>query len=241
MAIRFLFPALLLLLVSCGGETTSVNADDSAFMDSMINAKLNDTNARIAASRDTVHHTALPPVFEGDIIMQNYKAKGAVLSHDLMGGKYNHVGIIFQRPKDGMLVVLDLTDSVRLTELTAYVDRADSGHVCILRIKESNKTLTEEKVTALRDAAKQYRGKPADPMLNWDDSRMYSSELVWKVYNNAMMLKLCPLRTVADFKIPAAKEKEVETEYGGDISSRDEAVSPDDIYNSKKLEVVYEK
>lgn len=239
---RFLFPLILLLMISCGNET-AVSSADSAFTDSMANAG-NQTlidSALTTASGDTEFRVALPPVYDGDIIMENCTHPSAVLSQQLMGGKYNHVGIIFQRKKDGIYFVMDLTDSVHLTPLTEYVDRATDGHVCLLRLRDANKTLTEQKVTALRNAAKAYNGVPADPVLNWDDSHLYASELVWKVYNNAMLLTLCPTRTVADFDISDETQKELAKTHGGSVSNKDEAVSTDDIYNSVKLEVIYEK
>ncbi len=239
---RFLFPLALILFVSCGDDASDVNADDSMFMDSMINARnrVSVVDSHPTAS-DTEFHVALPPVLEGDIIMENCDHPSAVLAGELMGGKYNHVGIIFTRPKDGILCVLDVTDSVRLTTLTEYVDRARDGHVCVLRLKDANKTLNEEKVKALKASGKAYKGIPSDPVLNWDDSHLYASELVWKVYNNAMMLTLCPRRTVADFDISDAKQKELSKTHGGSVSNKDEAVSTDDIYKSVKLEIIYEK
>jgi hypothetical protein len=243
MAMRFLLPVLLLFLVSCGSEPSDVNADDSAFMDSMISARNHASVADTSpvAGKDTVFHTALPTVFEGDIILENCNIPSAVLAGELMGGKYNHAGIIFQRQKDGLLCVLDVTDTVRITPLTEYVDRARDGQVCVLRLKDANKTLNEDKIKALKAAGKAYKGVAADPVLNWDDSHLYSSELVWKVYNNAMTLTLCPTHKVADFKISDAKQKEVEKAHGGEVSPKDEAVSPDDIYHSQKLEIIYEK
>jgi hypothetical protein len=228
-------------LLSCG-EETKVNEADSAFMDSMLNAHSNTVIDSLAlqTSGDTEFHTALPTVFDGDIIMQNITNKQPQLLHELMGGKYNHVGMIFQRKKDGMLMVIEMLDSARMTPLRDFVDRS-GGHACLLRVKEANKTLTEEKIKALREAAKGYKGVAFDPVLNWDDSHLYSSELVWKIYNNAMRLTLCPTRKVSDFAISDAKQKEVTTMYGGVISPKDEAVSPDDIYKSEKLEIIYEK
>lgn len=241
MAMRFLLFLAMLLFISCG-DATDVNTEDSMFMDSMISAR---NNLSVVDSqpiaRDTEFHVALPPVLDGDIIMQNCDHPSAMLSGQLMGGKYNHVGIIFIRPNNGILCVLDMTDSLRLTPLTEYVDRARDGHICLLRLKDSNKTLNAGKVKALRLAAKAYQGIPSDPVLNWDDSRLYASELVWKVYNNAMMLTLCPRRTVADFDISDAKQKELSNTHGGAVSNKDEAVSMDDIYNSVKLEIIYEK
>lgn len=242
MALKFLLPAsfLFLFLFSCG-EVAEVNEADSAYIDSMLNARsqLVDSSAT-AVGMDTEFHTALPPVLDGDIIMQNIENKQPQLLHELMGGKYNHVGIIFQRKKDGILMVIEMLDSARMTPLTEFVDRS-GGHVCVLRLKESNKTLTEEKVKALREAAKSYRNVSFDPVLNWDDSHLYSSELVWKIYNNAMLLTLCPTRKVSDFAISDAKQKELNTTYGGTVSPKDEAVSIDDIYSSAKLEIVHEK
>lgn len=233
------------LLMGCGEKANDHAVDTTAVVDNtktdsavaMQNMVKND----VSHIKDTVFHTALPPVFEGDILLENCKDPQAELVGMLMGGKYNHVGIIFQRPKDGVLVVVDCLDSVRITPLTDYVDRADSGHVCLMRLKESNKTLTEEKVTALRQAAKGYKQKPFDPVLNWDDSGMYSSELVWKIYNNAMRLTLCPTRKISDYKISDANKKELTKKYGKNVSDLDEGVSPDDIYHSQKLEIIYEK
>jgi hypothetical protein len=194
-----------------------------------------------APAQDTVFTAALPPVFDGDIIMINSRSPQGELLQQLAGGKYNHVGIIFQRKKDGILMVLDVQDSVRATPLTDFTASSVNGAVCLLRLKDANKTLTESKMKSMRETARFYAGKPFDPVLNWDDSRMYSSELVWKVYDKSMMLKLCPTRTVSDFDISDSKKQELTKTYGGNVSEKDEAVGPDDIYNSNKLEVIYEK
>lgn len=239
MAMKYFLPFVALLLTACTGEQTET-VSDSLAVDSATQAQNLVANDK-SRIRDTVFHTALPPVLDGDIIMQNYNSPQAQLLHLLVGGKYNHVGMIFKRPKDGLLIVVEMQDSVRMTPLTEFVDRGVDGHVCVLRLKDANKTLNEEKTVALRQAARAYKQKPFDPVLNWDDSGLYSSELVWKVYNNAMMLTLCPTRTVGDFDISEEKKKELKDTYAKTVSDRDEAVSPDDIYNSKKLEIIYEK
>lgn len=240
MALRFIIPAAFLFLISCG-EAGDDAASDSAAIDSTMRANMAQMDSVAAAARDTEFHTALPPVFDGDIILQNYGADQPKLWGGLMGGKYNHCGIILIRPKDGILCVVDIVDSVRLTELTTYVDRAEGGHVCVLRLKNANLTLTEEKVTALRTSAKAYKAIPFDPVLNWDDSHMYPAELTWKIYNNAMMLTLCEKTKVDSFDISDERQKELSKLYGGAVSDRDDAVSIEDIYNSPKLEIVYEK
>jgi hypothetical protein len=241
MALRYFLPVALVFCISCGSEA-EMQTSDSSFNDSVANAtQYMDSMMATTVADDTVHHTALPPVFDGDIIMENYGASQCQTWHELMGGKYNHVGIIFQRPKDGLLCVADVTDSVRVTELTTYVDRAQEGHIALLRLKNANLTLTEDKVKSLRQSAKNYKGVPADLVLNWDDSHLYPAEFVWKVYNNAMRLTLCPTRKVEDFDISEEKKKELGKQYGGQVSARDEAVSIDDIYHSEKLEIVFEK
>ena len=230
-------------LFSCGDAENQTGADSDTTAVAMGNDSsaiadlVQNDRSRI---RDTVFHTALPPVFDGDIIMQNFDSPQTNLIHTLMGGKYNHVGMIFTRPKDGVLVVVDLLDSVRTTPLTDFVDRSTNGQVCLLRVKNANMTLDADKTKGLRTATKSYKGIPFDPVLNWDDSHLYSSELVWKIYNS-IRLKLCPTRTVADFDISKSKKDELNTDFGLNVSDRDEAVSIDDIYNSPKLEIIYEK
>jgi hypothetical protein len=241
MALRLLLPCALLFVMACGEPGTPVNNADSAFMDSMLKAHEAAYDSSLVSLRDTVFHTALPPVFEGDIIMQQYGGGKPKLWSELMGGKYNHVGIILMRPRDGILMVVDVTDTVRFTELTTYVDRAEDGHVAVLRLKDAKETLDEEKVKSLKETAKGFRGVPGDAVLNWDDTQMYPAELVWKVYNNALKLALCKKTTVASFGIAKEKQKELSTNYGGTVNAKDEAVSIDDIYNSPKLEIIYEK
>lgn len=235
------FAFMIVLIASCSGDNSETANDTAAVtMDSAVMANNLVANDR-SAINDTVFQTALPPVFDGDIIMQICEEPQAKLMGELMGGKYNHVGIIFKRERDGLLTVVEVQDSVRLIPLTDFVNRGVGGHVCVLRLKDSNKTLTEKKVNALRDAGKSYRKRPFDPVLNWDDSHLYSSEFVWKAYNNAMMLRLCPTRTVADFKVTAEKKAELKKTYGMNVSDQDEAVSVEDIYKSPKLEIVFEK
>ncbi len=236
--------ALFFVLSSCGGSSEDKkNEDDTvaiAPLDSATQAQNLVANDR-SQIKDTVFHTSLPPVFDGDIIMQNCTLPQAETITTLIGGKYNNVGLIFQRDRDGLLMVLEVLDSLRMTPLTDFVDRSTKGQVCLLRVKDANRIMTEKKTTALRNAAKAYKKKPFDGVLNWDDSHLYSSEFVWKVYNNAMTLKLCPTRAVKDFDISGDKKKQLEKKYGGEVSDRDEAVSIDDIYNSPKLEIIYEK
>lgn len=240
MAMRFFIPIAILFAFGCADDTNESRTDTTAGTDSATSVQNSDPN-RIIANKDTVFQTALPPVFDGDIILQNSKSPQAQLFHVLAGGKYNHAGLIFQRRKDGLLMVVEVTDSVRMTPLTDWVNAADSGHVCLMRLKNANMTLNEEKVKSLRDAVKAYKGVPFDPVLNWDDSGLYSSEFVWKVYNNAMRLTLCPTRTVGDFDISEEEKTRLKKEFGKNVSDRDEAVSPDDIYHSEKLEIIYEK
>lgn len=235
----FSFTALTLLL-SCGSPDAAADKKEAENQsaDSAERAIAQAINS--APKSDTVFSKALPPVFDGDIIMINSRSPQAELLHQLVGGKYNHVGLIFQRKKDGLLMVLDVQDSVRATPLTDFVSSSVNGAVCLLRLKDASKVLNEKKVNALRGTARSYAKKPFDPVLNWDDSKVYSSEVVWKVYDKSMMLKLCPTGTVADFDISAQNQKELSSTYGGTVSNKDEAVSPDAIYNSPKLEIIYE-
>jgi len=237
----FLF-AVACTLFACGEPKETKNADTiiPVVTDSANQAQNLVANDR-SQIKDTVFHTALPPVFDGDIIMQNCAAPEAQLVHELMGGKYNHVGLVFTRERDGLLMVLEMQDTMRTTPLTDFVDRSVNGSVCLLRMKDASKVLNEEKTRKLRAAAKAYKKSPFDPVLNWDDSGLYSSELVWKIYNNALNLKLCPTRKVADFNIGLEKQKELKKSYNKQVGNADEAVSIDDIYNSPKLERIYEK
>ncbi|SCC05171.1 Permuted papain-like amidase enzyme, YaeF/YiiX, C92 family [Gilliamella bombicola] len=44
-------------------------------------------------------------------------------------------------------------------------------------------------------------GKPYDIWFGWDNNYIYCSELIWKIYDKALKLKIGQLQTIKDFNL----------------------------------------
>ncbi|CAN5883731.1 hypothetical protein BH11BAC7_BH11BAC7_34570 [soil metagenome] len=230
----------LALLVSCGDNKRELNID-SIKTDSALRAQ----EAYVpptAASPDTMHAVALPPVFEGDIVMQISEDPAHLAFGTACGSKYNHAGIIFIRPRDRLYVVMEANDSVGATPLTQWVDRGQGDHVVVMRLKNSNQILNEKKTEKLKKGAKEFRGKREDKFYGWSDEAFYSTELVWKMYENALNIEICVPGKLGDMNITGALLSEkMKKRYGANIPKDEKFISPDAIYKSPKLEIIYER
>ncbi|WP_081303081.1 YiiX/YebB-like N1pC/P60 family cysteine hydrolase [Gilliamella apicola] len=81
--------------------------------------------------------------------------------------------------------------------------------------------------------ASSFEGKPYDIGFDWDNNYIYCSELIWKIYDKALKLKIGQLQTIKDFNLssPAVKKK-LKERYGNKISYQEIAISPVSIFNS---------
>ena len=125
----------------------------------------------------------------GDMIMQSDEFKSAAGIKILSGSKYNHVGIIVE--KNGTLYVAEALGRVVYTDIDEYINRGQE-HVHI----RLNDELTDSDKTKISKAVKKYVGKRYDAALSWSDDRMYCSELVQKVYKDALEINVATERKI---------------------------------------------
>jgi len=99
-----------------------------------------------------------------------------------------------------------------------------------------NHTLSQKEITNLKQVAKTFENKPYDIWFGWDDNYIYCSELVWKIYNKALNLKIGKLQTIKDFNLtsPAVKQK-LKQRYGDKIPYQETVISPVAMFNSPLL------
>ncbi|MCO6545347.1 MAG: hypothetical protein J6583_01495 [Gilliamella sp.] len=87
--------------------------------------------------------------------------------------------------------------------------------------------------------AQTFENKPYDIWFGWDDRYIYCSELVWKIYNRALKLKIGQLQTIKEFNLssPAVKQK-IKERYGNKIPYQETVISPVSMFNSPLLTTV---
>lgn len=243
MDIRYLV-CVVLLIVACGTEHNSSTDADSAQQAgaALLDSLQRNDSMRQLRSDDTIHMITLPTVFDGDIVFQNLNHPIARNLGTISGSKYNHCGMIFLRAKDGLYVVIDVTDSVRITPLREWVAAGDGKHVALSRFKNYNVDINARRLEKLKKALKEIRRTPGDPYFSWGDQGLYSSEMVYKVFQGSINAELCERSSFAQWKFESDSLKNaLKKVYNGSIPSSEQCVSPDDIRNSNKLEVVYER
>ena len=170
----------------------------------------------------------------GDMIMQSDEFKSAAGIKILSGSKFNHVGIVVE--KNGQLYVAEALGRVVYTDIDDYIERGED-HVHI-RLDED---LSESDKTKISSAVRKYIGKRYDAALSWSDDRMYCSELVQKVYKDALdievaherkikqhaMVAFVPLLKSGMIEVPAVFSDVVEN-----IDTNEIVVTPADILRS---------
>jgi hypothetical protein len=137
--------------------------------------------------------------------------------------------------------VFEAVQPVKLTPLRAWIERGERQHFVAKRLRDAESQLTPEALQSMRAAGEQLSGKDYDLYFEWSDDRIYCSELVWKVFERGIGIRLGEQQTIADFDLshPAVQAK-VRERYGDQIPLSEVVVSPVAIFNAAELVTVYE-
>ena len=169
---------------------------------------------------------------DGDIIFQSSQSNQSKAVEQATKSPYSHMGIIFT--KNGKPYVFEAASKVVYTPLDKWINRGKNKKYVIKRLKD--RTLSAKEITNLKQVAHTFENKPYDIWFGWDDNYIYCSELVWKIYNKALNLKIGKLQTIKDFNLtsPAVKQK-LKQRYGDKIPYQETVISPVAMFNSPLL------
>lgn len=172
------------------------------------------------------------PYKDGDIIFQATSGDRGKAIQLATKSKYNHCGVLFN--ENGKWMVYEAVQPVKKTALADF-NRRGQGRV--MRLKHAS--LTPEDIEKLKKAFKGYEHKNYDDAFNWSDDRIYCSELVYKLYDKGLNIKLCEPRKLKDFDLsnPLVKAQ-LTLQYGNAIPLEEPMVAPGDISGSALLEAV---
>ncbi len=132
-------------------------------------------------------------VQEGDILFQSLP-HGALV--DAIEGVtvsiYSHCGIVAR--KDGAWFVLEAIGPVKETPLDDWIRRGRGSYFDAFRLKPD----LQPKIPAILTAARAYLGRPYDNHYDFDDERIYCSELVFKAVRTATGVSLGKVERLGD-------------------------------------------
>ena len=176
---------------------------------------------------------------DGDIIFQTSRSNQSQAIQKATHSKYSHMGVIFLL--DGKPYVYEAVNTVQYTPLKEWIARGEGGRYVIKRLREADRVLTSEAVARLRKAAKQFQGRPYDFTFAWSDDRIYCSELVWKIYNRGIGVRIGRLQKLMDLDLSdAAVKAKAKERYGDHVPVEEAIISPGEMFSSRLLEVVDE-
>lgn len=182
--------------------------------------------------------SSAPDIQEGDIVFQQSLSSQSAAIQLATNSKYSHCGIILN--KNGVPYVFEAIRKVSYTPLEEWIKRGEGGQYVVMRVKNKN-DITEEKITAIKEKAKEFEGKDYDLLFEWSDEKMYCSELVWKLYAENG-INLSPLRRLDSYHLenPVVADK-IKERFGELIKGEQLVVAPSDLMDSPLLEVIPRK
>ena len=173
----------------------------------------------------------------GDIIFQTSLSNQSKAIQVATNSKYSHCGIVFI--ENDTFYVFEAIQPVKKTELKKWIKRGENGKYVIKRLKESDKILTPEVLNKMQKIGNSMTGKNYDLTFEWNDTKIYCSELIWKIFNGATGLEIGKLQQLKDFDLSNTEvQKIMKKRYGNKIPWNEKVISPVAIFESDLLKTV---
>lgn len=173
----------------------------------------------------------------GDIIFQTSTSSQSQAIQLATHSKYSHVGIIFLRA--GKAYVFEAKETVGFTPLAEWIARGVNGHYVVKRPNTTEPVETRKVRKKMRGLINKYRDRPYDFYFEWSDEKIYCSELVWKIYDEALGIQLGQRQRLGEFDLlhPAVQAK-LRERFGSQIPLDEQVISPAAIFASDQLVTV---
>lgn len=180
------------------------------------------------------------PWRDGDLLFQTSRSTQSAAVQAATHSQWSHMGVLFRTR--GRWMVLEAVQPVKYTPLEAWIRRGEGGHVSARRVKRSVRVLSASDLARVRKEGEHFLGRPYDLTFEWDDRRIYCSELVWKAYERALGLKLGRLQTLGDFDLSvSAVKRKIAERYPKGLPSGMSVISPQAMFDAPELEAAWSR
>ncbi|EFA4877567.1 YiiX family permuted papain-like enzyme [Escherichia coli] len=170
----------------------------------------------------------------GDIIFQISRSSQSKAIQLATHSDYSHTGMLVMRNKKPY--IFEAVGPVKYTPLKQWIAHGEKGKYVVRRVEGG---LSVEQQQKLTQTAKRYLGKPYDFSFSWSDDRHYCSEVVWKVYQNALGMRVGEQQKLKEFDLsnPLVQAK-LKERYGKNIPLEETVVSPQAVFDAPQLTTV---
>ncbi|MEH6413955.1 YiiX family permuted papain-like enzyme [Pseudomonas sp. CGJS7] len=172
-----------------------------------------------------------PAVRDGDLIFHVSRSAQSLAIQRATGSRYSHMGVVLHR--DGKPYVFEAIGPTVYTPLQRWIARGEGGRYVLKRLRTP---LSAQQQRRLREQAGAFRGRAYDLTFEWSDRKLYCSELVWKLYDRALGVRIGRLQRLGDFELndPAVRAK-LRERYGQRVPLAEPVISPAAMFDSPLL------
>ncbi|PIF33949.1 permuted papain-like amidase YaeF/Yiix C92 family enzyme [Flavobacterium sp. 9] len=187
--------------------------------------------------KEKTENVAETKLKDGDIIFQTSQSPQCEAVRIATNSKFSHCGIIYNI--DGKWFVFEAVQPVKLTPFDEWIQHGKDNKYVVKRLKNADQVLTPIVVQKMQNYSQQFDGKQYDAYFEWTDTKIYCSELVWKIYKNAAGIELSKLRELKDFNLTDARvQKILKERYGNNIPLEEKVIAPVDLADSDLLKTI---
>ncbi len=177
---------------------------------------------------------------DGDIIFQTSTSMQSKPIQLATKSKYSHCGIVYKNGNN--LFVYEAVGPVKLTPIKEWIARGKNNSYVVKRLKNAEKIITPTVLIKMKQVGNQFKGKPYDDTFEWSNRRMYCSELVWKIYQQAAGIEIGKLQKLKEFDLSDIRVKQIiKDRFHNKIPTEEIVISPAAIFDSELLVTVKSK
>lgn len=183
-----------------------------------------------------------PQLKNGDIVFQESQSRQSKAIREGTNSPITHMGMIYIRKGEPYVYEAVSPHSkprpyrVGLTPYKAWVKRGKGKRVWVKRLAENINTLGPKTLKKMRKVAKRYEGKRYDGLFQWDDKKIYCSELVFDIYNKAIGIQLGKVQRVRDLNLkPKSVKRLIKARLGKNLNLNEKIITPVSIFNDNRL------
>lgn len=173
---------------------------------------------------------------DGDIVFQTSLSSQTRPIQLATHSPYSHVGVVLFKKDKAM--VFEAGPRVQYTPFDVWVKRGEGNHFVVKRLKREE-PFTPAEIEKLRNVANTFEGRRYDRKFEWSDDKMYCSELVWKIYQQAIAVELIAPKKFRDYDLSSPiVQADMKKRYGDKVPLDEEIVSPGALFDSPLLEQI---
>ncbi len=176
-----------------------------------------------------------PALENGDLVFERSSSRQSAAIQRATASRWSHVGIVEVLP-GGEVAVSEALGKVSRTPWTAWRRRARRGGG-LLVLRPFGPTAAQREAAV--DEARRMLGRPYDPRFEWDDEKIYCSELVVKAYERGAGISYGRRQRLGELRL-AGIEAEAERRFGGPVPRDLLLVTPASLVEDTRLARVYE-